>query len=194
MKKVIFILFVILGSCMEQANTEVKEKVYTIAPDMNHWSKDTLGNRTESPLFGYYGDKNLIVDEQGKLFYYSYSQNYNTDCIYDNTIPKQKLIHLNPKDFIELNDNTIEGFIDQNINDADIPKGQFITLVIGTARDTFNSATLTKALSKLEYEKVVYMIRPLTEEEKVVLAYYKSGEPYYPAKVIWDTTKVVLNR
>jgi len=186
MKKIVLILFVPLRRCKAQANTVIKQPVYTIAPDMNHWSKDTLGNWTESPQFGYYGDTNLIIDDQGKLFYYSYFQDCTTDCTYNDTILKQKLIHLTPKDIIALDDNTIERFVSKNINDADVPKGQFTTLAIGTARDTFTSATLTKVLSKLEYEKVVYMIRPLTEEEKVVLTYYKSGEPYNPDTIKWN--------
>ena len=191
-----FLVIVILMVVGCKQNTNVTEPVYTIVPDMNHWLKDSLGNWTISPQFGYYGDKNFILDENGRLFYYGYAVDYTWDCMPQSNppIPLQEIIYLKPTDVIELNESLIENFVDLNINKFKNPYSRYTTIAIGTARDTFTAPILTKVIAAFNRDKILYMIRPMTEEEKIILAHLKEGKPFYFSEVVWGSTKVNINK
>ena len=38
----------------------------------------------------------------------------------------------------------------------------------------------------------LWMLRKMTQEEKVVLDYKKSGKKYDPKTIAWDTTTIIL--
>ena len=110
---------------------------------------------------------------------------------------KTPFINLFPDDLVRIDSKIIDHFIDLNIVNGDMNPvtKQLNTLAIATPSGTFNSPILTNILTKIakSKNKPLWIVRPLTQEENIVLKYKKenyTGIVYDPHLIEWDTTKI----
>lgn len=188
--KYIIIILLGLNSCHKP------NRVFIVAPDIDHWMQDKDGNYIESSMrFNHYGNKNIIIDSTGNFFYYSKEFSMAWNCVEEEKKPisPPNFINLKPLDIIALDEENIEDFVASNLINEN---SEMNIVVFASARDTFTSSTLNRVISELHKQQannMIYMIRRITEEEHIVLEYRKSGTDYNKNLVDWDTTKVNIN-
>ncbi len=188
---IVLIALLILG-CNKQEQAEASSKeavVYTVAPDIVQAFPD--GQRSFASGADYYSDKNFIIDETGRIFFYGRRKYPRMVCgedVSDGSVPIPEFINLHPAEIIELPRNSIEDFIRLN---TPTDEREWNFPVIASARDTFSSVPLEKLLTQAyKHKKAGHIIRRMTEEEKLVMRYKKSGERYDPDRITWDTIAV----
>lgn len=189
-----FIMALILVGCNKPKEADaVPEKPieYTVAADILQAFPD--GQRSFASSADYYSDKNFIIDETGRIFFYGrrkYSRWVCGEDVSDGSVPIPEFINLHPAEIIEIPQNSIEDLIKLNAAKKEF---EWNFAVIASARDTFTSPALHRLLTQLyKHKKALHIIRRMTEEEKIVMRYKKSGEPYDPDRIEWDTTKTVF--
>lgn len=190
-----FIMALILVGCNNPKEADaVPEKPieYTVAADILQAFPD--GQRSFASSADYYSDKNFIIDETGRIFFYGRRKYRTWDCTPEDIstapIPKPEFINLHPEEIIEIPEKSIEDFIKLNTSNDN----QELSLpMIASARDTFESPALDRLLTQIyHHKKTIHVIRRMTEEEKVVMRYKRSKEIYFPDRIKWDTTKIVF--
>ena len=190
----VVIIVLILISCNKPKEADAvpeKPKVFTVAPDILQAFPD--GQRSFASSADYYSDKNFIIDETGRIFFYGRKDPRHWGCgtrddKEDLSVPKPKFINLHPSEIIEIPQNSIKDFIKLNAA-KNVFDHNFC--IIASARDTFTSAALDSLFTQLyTHQKALHVIRRMTEEEKVVMRYKKNGEHYDPGRIEWDTTKI----
>lgn len=200
MKKLLFIGALLIISCKE-SNAPVNNDTYTITK--NHWMYDSIGKYDTIPHSSeLYGRCNFILDSTNTVYFYTKAITYNGDCLgTELNSGKTPFINLLPDDLIRVDNIIIEHFIELNVvnDDMDYITKKFNTLVIATPTGTFNSPMLTSILNKVSASKnkPVWIVRPLTQEERIVLKYKKenyTGIVYDPHLIEWDTTKIYFEK
>ena len=190
----VVIIVLILISCNKPKEADAvpeKPKVFTVAPDILQAFPD--GQRSFASSADYYSDKNFIIDETGRIFFYGRRKYPRLVCgedVADGSVPIPEFINLHPSEIIEIPQNSIEDFIKLNTTEKEF---EWNFPVIASARDTFSSVPLEKLLTQTyKHKKAGHIIRRMTEEEKLVMRYKKSGERYDPDRIEWDITKTVF--
>jgi len=193
MKKILLLGLIVLMGCTGNSDAPENSHTYIVRP-IKIIETDSLGKEHETGEILRTGstNNNFIIDEQGRFFYYGKRRNYAWNCMPEDN-PKEEFIYLDPSQLIELTENQIEMFVNLNINKTDtLNRNRMIS--IASVRDTFKSPALTKLIDKLDRKNpITHILRHLTEEEKVVLKYRKSGEDYFYWDIDWDTTRVRLD-
>jgi hypothetical protein len=129
---------------------------------------------------------NFIVDSSGKIFYYQQQIIFGSDDV-DEELPA--FINLKPKDIVQIPTNNIEDFIKLNI----LSNNNSEKLVaIALSVDTIKSKSFLKIRMMFNdpSNHVKWLIRKVTEEEKIVLQYKEKNKNYYPSDIRWDSTKI----
>lgn len=141
----------------------------------------------------YYSDVNFLVDEEGSIYYFKL-RNIKKE---KSCMPIQKsdfrpeFAGIAPDDITEIPAPEFETTFHRNIR-AEYGKGFFS---LASAKDTFYSSEWSQLMNRLESQKDVmwaWQLRKMTQEEKVVLEYKKSGKQYDPKAIPWDTTTIIL--
>lgn len=189
---VIISLLAIVACKKEPAKSAEEEcnAVFEVALDLDHYAKDSLGNYMDMPRFDYYEEHNFIIDKSDRIFYYPQKKVYAWNCVVPDKkkpIPPPDFIDLQPFQIIQLSKKQIGDFVKLNINKKD--ETNFI--VIASERDTFRSQNLCKLYESISHDnsRNFSILRRMTEEEKVVMSYYKSDSIYNPYEIKWDETK-----
>lgn len=193
MKKLALIIcaLVIVG-CKKEVTKPVEEEcntVFEVALDLDHYAKDSLGNYIDMPRFHYYVEHNFIIDKSDRIFYYPQVVFRGWNCVVREKmppIPQPDFINLYPQQIIELTKDQLQNFVKKNL----ISNNQ-TSVVISSERDIFKSETLCELYNSFYQNKgnILSILRRMTEEEKVVMKYKKSGEYYYfPDKIKWTST------
>ncbi|QEE50414.1 hypothetical protein FUA48_12760 [Flavobacterium alkalisoli] len=187
-------------SCKE-STAPVDNDTYTITK--NHWMYDSIGKYdTIQHSSELYGRCNFIIDSTNRAYFYTTTPIYSSDCLGLELNPgKTRFINLFPNDLIKVDDKIMDHFIELNIvnDDMDYITKKFNTLAIATPTGTFNSPILTNILTKVSVSKnkPVWIVRPLTQEERIVLKHKtedRTGAIYNPYLVEWDTTKIYFEK
>lgn len=207
MKKVILILFVILGSCKEEkcsdekdityytteAIKEKNEKEYHVK--LKEFSEKDLGG-TEPVLIPYiydnqyYSNHNFIIDSLNHVYYFyqprAYMPVYCGTGLDQGPFPAP-FIKLYPKDIIDIPANDFETFFKSKVMDSLKPEERMY-IYIGSQKDSFQSAEVNQIFKKLESDEKNRRIicRRTTQQENIVLEYKKSCKPYNPDTIKWN--------
>lgn len=163
---------------------EVKNEVYIISKEQR--KLDTMKNIL--PWRGFYGLRNVIIDEKGDLYFYQ-KEYLLLICgtKEENLIPE--FIDLSPNDLIKIPKNTAVDFIRENI--AMQIKKKKAPLVIASQLDTLKNNTFLNYVKDYKKSQIAtYMIRRTTQEEDVVLRFKKNNSPYNPKSVKWDKSRI----
>jgi hypothetical protein len=175
LKNIIFLFFFI--SCSDQTKN-INETF--IIPNLT----------TKPPPVDIYLPFNFIVDSSGKIFYYQQHIIFGSNDVVEE-LPA--FINLRPKDIVQIPTNNIEDFIKLNI----LSKNSSEKLVaIALSVDTIKSKPLSKIKMMFDDSSnhVKWLIRKVTQEEKIVLQYKEKNENYYPSEIKWDSTKIRFTR
>lgn len=190
-KKIQLILFTvcfIVISCNQQNANEI----FIVPTDTMPIYKTSNSNipPPPPPNRAYYFPSNFIVDTEGEIFFYQQQIKLNDDEVRNWNTPPQ-FINLNPNDIVQVPVNSIEEFIKLNILNKDSLK-RYVS--IASEKDTINSIGLSKiiAICKDKKYSIRWKFRIATQEETIVLNYKKQKQNYYPEKVKWDTTKILM--
>jgi len=138
------------------------------------------------PPINIYLPFNFIVDSSGKIFYYQQHIIFGSDDVVEE-LPA--FINLRPKDIVQIPTNNIEDFIKLNI----LTNSSSERLVaIALSLDTVKSETLSKIRTMFNdtSNHVKWLIRKVTQEEKIVLQYKKKNNNCYPSEIKWDSSKI----
>ncbi len=129
---------------------------------------------------------NLIVDSSGRIFYYQEQILFGSDDVVEE---QPTYINLRPKDIIQIPSNNVEEFIKLNILSNDNSEK---VVAIALSLDTIKSEPLSKIRMMFQdtSNHVKWLIRKVTQEEKIVLLYKQKNENYYPSDIRWDSTKI----
>jgi hypothetical protein len=129
---------------------------------------------------------NLIVDSSGRIFYYQQQIISGSNDV-DEELPA--FINLRPKDIVQIPSSNIEDFIKLNILSNDNSEK---LVAIALSVDTIKSEPLSKIrmMFKDTSNHVKWLIRKVTQEEKIVLQYKEKNKNYYPNDIKWDSTKI----
>lgn len=194
MKKVLFIGLILFISCNKKSALE--KDTYTITD--KHWMFDTIGKYETSQLNVFYAAKNFIIDENEELYYYTHTP-ISADCMTNQAdYGKPDFIGLEPDKIIELDKNGVEKFIELNILNEKINPTtgkRNNTVAISTEKSTFKSPLLTLILEKINsnaHSNPLWIVRPITDEEKIVLKHKKNGVDYNFYSIKWDSTSINL--
>lgn len=141
--------------------------------------------------FNFYAANEILIDSVGNLFHRDletpkYSENTTSLCgngLQNDTIPE--FINLQPKDLVELPNNSIEKYITQTILSK--PKNHQV-LIMASQSDTIKNKRFLKFLQKIKIP--TYLIRRTTQEEDTVLYYKKENKVYLSSEIKWDSTKI----
>ncbi|WP_417369680.1 hypothetical protein [Flavobacterium beibuense] len=201
MKKLLFIGALLIISCKE-SNAPVNNDTYTITE--NQWMADSIGKyNTTIPRFNdLYGRCNFIIDSTNTVYFYTKAPTFSIDCLNIDFQPgKTPFINLFPDDLVKVDSKIMDHFIELNIVNGDMNPvtKKLNTLAIATPGGTFNSPILTSILNKIatSRNKPLWIVRPLTQEESIVLKYKKenyTGIVYDPHLIEWDTTKIYFEK
>ena len=129
---------------------------------------------------------NFIVDSSGKIFYYQQHIIFGSNDVVEE-LPA--FINLRPKDIVQIPANNIEGFIKLNILSNNSSER---LVAIALSVDTIKSEPLSKIKKMFNdtSNHVRWIIRKVTQEEKIVLQYKEKNKNYYPGDIRWDSTKI----
>ncbi|WP_330443616.1 hypothetical protein [Flavobacterium sp. C4GT6] len=207
MKKVIFILFVILGSCKEAKHTDEKDITYYNTEAIQEKNereylvklkefrdKDSGGiEPVLIPYFyddQYYSNHNFIIDSLNYIYYFyqprAYIPLYCGTGLDQGPFPAP-FIKLYPKDIIDIPADDFETFFKSKVMDSQKTEERMY-IYISSQKDSFQSAEVNQIFKKLEGDKKNRRIicRRTTQQENIVLQYKKSGEPYNPDTIKWN--------
>lgn len=207
MKKIIFILFVVLGGCKEAKHTDEKDITYYTTEAIKEKNKreyqvklkefcDKDSGSTEPVLIPYiyddqyYSNHNFIIDSLNRIYYFyqprAYIPVYCGTGLDQGPFPAS-FISLYPKDIIDIPADDFETFFKSKVMDSLKPEEQMY-IYIGSQKDSFQSAEVNQIFKKLEgNEKNRRIIcRRTTQQENIVLEYKKSGKPYNPDTIKWN--------
>jgi hypothetical protein len=138
------------------------------------------------PNRAYYFASNFIVDTAERIYYYQQKPIMNDDAPIDWNLPP-KFIGLNPKDIIQIPNNSIEDFVKLNILNINFNDRY---AVIASTKDTFTSSELSKMVLMFKLNHVRWKFRKITQEEEVVLDCKKRKEFYFSDEIKWDSTRI----
>ena len=172
LKNIIFLFFFI--SCSEQ--TKNTNETF-IVPNLT---------TKPPPPVDIYLPFNFIVDSSGKIFYYQQHIIFGSNDVVEE-LPA--FINLRPKDIVQIPTNNIEDFIKLNILSSNNSE-KFVAIALSL--DTIKSEPLSKIRMMFDdtSNHVKWLIRKMTQEEKIVLQYKEKNENYYPNDIKWDSTKI----
>lgn len=208
MKKVLLILFVILGGCNEAKHTDEKDIIYYTAEAIKEKNekeyqaklkefRDKDSDSIEPVLIPYiyddqyYSNHNFIIDSLNHIYYFyqlrAYMPVYCGTGLDQGPFPAP-FINLSPKDIIDIPADDFETFFKSKVMDSLKPEER-IYIYIGSQKDSFQSAEVNQIFKILEDDEKNRRIicRRTTQQENIVLQYKKSGEPYN-----LDTIKGIL--
>lgn len=188
-KGLLFLSTIALIGCKNRLESKKNDHAYSVKPFIVFESQSPNDEPVDTIFITSPTDNNFIIDEHGRFFYYGKKKDHGWDCIPDEN-PLPRFIHLDPSQIIELSDKQIEEFVDLNIKKIE---NEVQLISVASARDTFKSPTLTKLIERFRKNHLGHVLRSMTEEEKVVLKYRKSGEDYFYRSIDWDTTKIKLD-
>ncbi|WP_417356287.1 hypothetical protein [Flavobacterium sp.] len=206
MKKIIFILFVILGSCKEAKHTDEKDITYYTTEAIQEKNereylvklkefRDKDSGGIEPVLIPYfyddqfYSNHNFIIDSLNNIYYHYRLESYiSVICatgLAEGPFPAP-YIQLQPERIIDVTDN-IETFLKSRVMDS-IKNEEETYIFIGSQKDSFQSPAVDQLFLNFnpDYRNRFILCRRTTEEENIVLQYKKSGEPYNPDTIKWN--------
>ncbi|MFL9838760.1 hypothetical protein ABS768_14720 [Flavobacterium sp. ST-75] len=214
MKKIIFILFVILGSCKEAKHTDEKDVTYYTTEAIQEKNereylvklkefRDKDSGGIEPVLIPYfyddqfYSNHNFIIDSLNNIYYHYRLESYiSVICatgLAEGPFPAP-YIQLQPERIIDVTDN-IETFLKSRVMDS-IKNEEETYIFIGSQKDSFQSPAIDKLFLNFnpDYRNRFILCRRTTEEENIVLQYKKSGEPYNPDTIKWNPDLTAIQK
>lgn len=138
----------------------------------------------------YYHVNNYLIDDDGKYYFYKINLPELNSCSSESEA-RPKFINLKPENLVELPKHNFKSFVLKNKKTESKRNG----FCISSARDTFDSPEISRLIDEIAIDKEntwIYLIRTMTQEERIVLEYKKKQKHYDAAKIKWDTTKIVL--
>lgn len=194
MKKILIVLIIgIFIGCKKENQTAIKnnslEKYYIISIEDKKIKEHLDSLKIPPPLIptGVSVESNLIIDKNSNFFYYQRPPFFPT-CgtgMQNDTIPK--FIDLQTKEIVEIPEDCIEKFINQNVMAKEKRKQ---ILIIASQNDTIKNKKYLDFLANLKVP--TYIIRRTTQEEDTVLYYKKANKYYNSDKINWDKKRIKL--
>jgi hypothetical protein len=194
MKKLVVLTVLMAIGCQNKEDMLVARD-YQIFFEQNR-KPEIIGNDTipPPPLPGafYYSDVNFLVEE-GTTYYFKVEniEKQNSCMPIQKTDFRPEFIGITPNDIIEIPTSEFETTFHENIR-PEYGKGFFS---LASAKDTFYSkewSIIMKEVSADKKNNWLWIVRKMTQEEKVVLEHKKSGKEYDPKAIAWDTTTIIL--
>jgi hypothetical protein len=192
MKGLIYIFGLLLFSCnsvTDKDETFVAINLETAEKDFKEKYKNlSAGEIPPPPPIVYYSKHNIIVDDEGCLFYFTIKDKGNQDCGTGITNDKKpEFLRLTPSELIKVPEDSIKSFV-QKVR----PEYGKLFISFSSVKDTFQSPSLSKLIKLYDYHKTLtaYSLRIATTEEKVVLEHKKSGRPYNPNEINWNPANI----
>ena len=196
MKKVLagFLICLLMVNCSKKENTRQnipfifsKENIH-FAPS-SKFSKEKI---PPPPIPGdlLYGTNTFIIDKDSKIYYF---QRNKIGFICGNISEGDTLpyfINLQPKDLIEIPNNSISDFVKLNYKD-DFRNMTFIASKLDTLK-TQNYFDLINAIEATLKDRDTYFIRRTTQEEDTVLKYKKENNYYRSDDIKWDNNRIMF--
>lgn len=135
-----------------------------------------------------YGTNTFIIDSDSKIYYFQ-GEKIGFICgngSQNDTIPH--FIDLQPKDLIEIPNNSISDFVKLNYKD-DFRNLTFVSSKLDTLKSESFFNLITALESSLK-DRDFYYIGRTTQEEDTVLKYKKNNSYYRSDDIKWDKTKI----
>lgn len=187
-----FVICLLLLNCDKKEQKIVEKNIaYIISQEKN---RQIINGSTISqppiPGFLVYGTNTFIVDSDSKLYYFKRGDvgHICGNWSKDDTIPYY--INLQPKDLIEIPNNSISEFVKLNYKD-NFRNLTFIASKLDTIK-TKNYFDLIKAIKSSLKEKDMYFIRRTTQEEDTVLKFKKNKYKYNSNDIKWDENRITF--
>ncbi|MFH7012059.1 hypothetical protein ACHRV5_09300 [Flavobacterium sp. FlaQc-52] len=197
MKKVLvgFIICLLLLNCSKKKNT-TKNTAYVISKEDNISNiSNKLKNKNippPPPILRWltYGTNTFIIDKDSRIYYFQRNEmGYICGNISEgDTIPH--FIDLQPKDLIEIPNNTISDFVKLNYKD-DFRNITFIASKLDTLK-TQSYFDLVNAIESTLKDRDSYFIRRTTQEEDTVLKYKRNNHYYISDDIKWDKNRITF--
>jgi hypothetical protein len=192
-----FLICFLLLNCAKKENA--KQNLPYIISQKNIKPKNSKGVKGKStiplpppppPIPGWliYGTNTFIIDSDSKIYYFQ-GEKIGFICGTDSqndTIPH--FIDLQPKDLIEIPNNSISDFVKLNYKD-DFRNLTFVSSKLDTLKSESFFNLITALESSLKNRDFYYIGRT-TQEEDTVLKYKKNNSYYRSDDIKWDKTKI----
>jgi hypothetical protein len=135
------------------------------------------------PPHSFYGDYTFILDTSSKIYYHS--KHSTLFCDFNCDYSRPDFIELLPPDLIVIEENNFSQFLSDSITQ---PLGKKAIVIISSVADTIQSPQYYSLIQflKANYDKVVWDVRKITEEESIVLSYKKLNKNYDPKNIKWS--------
>jgi len=207
MKNILILLICFTLLCCKKdknVNASKPEKTYIISVEENKIIKeiDSINNLKKNekialPQKGFYGENNLIIDENNVVYYYQrrsvpnvvyYYQRRSVPVLCSYGIKNDNLpefLNLQPKDLIKIPKDYIAQIIYENVMTKEKRKQ---ILIIASQNDTIKDIKLLRFLHHMKVP--TYIIRRTTQEEDTVLVYKKTNKCYYSDEIKWDKKRI----
>ena len=195
MKNILILLICFTLLCCKKdknVNASKPEKTYIISFEDNKIIKeiDSINNLKKNgkialPQKGFYGENNLIIDENNVVYYYQ-RRSVPILCSYgikNDNLPE--FLNLQPKDLIKIPKDYIAQIIYENVMTKEKRKQ---ILIIASQNDTIKDIKLLRFLHHMKVP--TYIIRRTTQEEDTVLVYKKTNKCYYSDEIKWDKKRI----
>jgi hypothetical protein len=187
-----FTICLFLLNCAKKEEKAVeKNKPYIISQENN---REIINGDTipPPPIPGFlvYGTNTFIIDSDATIYYFKRG-NVGHICgnwSRDDTIPYY--INLQPKELIEVPNNSISEFVKLNYKDK-FRNLTFIASKLDTLK-TKNYFDLVKALKLSLKERDKYFMRRTTQEEDTVIKYKKNNHIYNSNNIKWDNNRITF--
>jgi len=187
-----FMICLLFLNCAKKEEKVVeKNKPYVISYEDKKFKQytDSLKKNSYRVAFssikGFYCQNQLLIDEDGNLFFYQieYIPKICGSTIETNNIPY--LSNLHPIDLIKLPYSSVNDFLTLNILSKEKNEQR---LIIASQNDTIKNTSILSFTNKLD----AYKVRRTTQEEDTVLKYKKNNTSYYSEDIKWDQNRIQL--
>lgn len=175
----------------EKKNEKIleKQKPYIISFEDMKFERyaDSLKKHSKTvalPPKGFYGESQLIIDNQGNFYYYQ-KEFTGIGCgtgRENDTLPH--FLNLQPKDIIKVPQSDLSDFLSENIL---IKEKNRRILIVASQNDTIKNTSFFNFTNRNKLQ--AFVIRRTTQEEDTVLKYKKNNSFYFSEQIKWDKTK-----